>query len=257
MVFKETRMKYDLTSISSILIMTLKSTPNRKWGCIGALEARGFPMEKVHAVHGIDGVVYASHDDIFEAAAADGFHFFKENQDFLRRPIPMVAGSWSACRVLRDIANQDQTVLLMEDDYFFRIDYDVILKRLELCCDHPINIAALIAKFRMDERLERRISKLNDFWIAGIPGEAPCASVYTPTGASYILDLFRKHKGTTLGKVSKDIEFPMATALLERRGAGKSAVYAGYSRADPETSSEAHVKAYLRWEKGLIEYQRG
>lgn len=211
-------------------------------------------MEKVHAVYGIDGIVYASHDEIFEAAAADGFDFFKENQDFLRRPIPMIAGTWSACRMLRHIVNEKDISLLMEDDYFFRIDYDVILKRLELCCDRPINIAALITKFRIDKRFLRRVSKLNDSWIAGIPSEAPCASVYTPIGAAHVLDLFRKHKGTTLGKVSKGIEFPMAAALLERKGAGKSAVYAGYSRADPETSSEAHVKAYLRWEKGLIEY---
>ena len=50
-------------AIKNIWIMTLEAIPNRKWGCLGALDARLFPMDQVNTVHGVDGLTYNSHDE--------------------------------------------------------------------------------------------------------------------------------------------------------------------------------------------------
>lgn len=244
-----------LTSVSNIFIMTLKLTPNRKWGCIGALEAREFPMDRVHAVHGIDGLEYKTHQAIIKDAVADGFPFF-ENPDFLKRPIPMVAGSWSACRVLRCVAKTQETAIIMEDDWVFGIDYPEIEKRLKKLerarasddSDEPTLIAALISKLHSRGKFRRSVKAIDQYWIEGVPASAACANVFTPAGAELALKLFNEYKATTLEKITMGIEYPTAATLLEP--IGRHPLLMGPSRANPEGTRRGFVDAYEKWEKG-------
>ena len=236
-------------AIKNIWIMTLEATPNRKWGCLGALDARLFPMDQVHAVHGVDGLTYNSHDEIVRAAAADGFSFFTENPDYLKRPIPMVAGTWSACRVLRKVAEQNDAAIVMEDDWVFTIDYPEILKRLELLDADKTDIAALIAKLYTRGRLRCEVQAVDPYWIAGIPVSAACASVYTPKGAALVLKRFAEHRGTTLEKAVMGIKYPTAVTMLQP--VGHHPLLMGPSRANPDGTRESYVNAYARWEQGV------
>ena len=237
-----------LKEIRKIFIMTLEATPNRKWGCLGALEARGFRMKHVHPIHGIDGLTYETHEEVIKAAAADGFGFFMEDPKYLERPIPMVAGTWSACRRLRDIADGKHTVLLMEDDWIFKIDFDEITKRLNFIDTKETEIAVLISKLYSQGKIRYEVSTVNDYWIAGAPASSACASVYSPAGAAIVLDLFEKHKATTLEKVVRGIEHPTAVTMLE--SIGHHPQFMGPSRANPGGTREGYVNIFQRWEKG-------
>ena len=246
-----------LTSVSNIFIMTLKSTPNRKWGCLGALEAREFPMDRVHIVHGMDGLEYKTHEALIKDAVSDGFAFFAENEKFLERPIGMVAGSWSACRVLRHVVEKQKTAIVMEDDWIFGIDYPEIKKRLKQLErartsddseGSPTLIAALISKLHSRGKLRRSVKVVDQYWIEGVPASAACANVFTPDGAKLALELFGEHKGTTLEKITMGIEYPTAATLLEP--IGRHPLLMGPSRANPEGTRRSFVDAYEKWEKG-------
>ena len=245
-----------LTNVSNIFIMTLKATPNRKWGMIGALDVRDFPMDIVETIDGIDGLEYKTHDAIFKAAAADGFEFFADNPEYLERPIPMVAGSWSACRVLRHIVEKDETSILMEDDWVFTVDYRVVKERLQRLekmraaddLDEETLIAALISKTFSRGRIRKHFKIVDEYWMAGIPVSAACANVFTPKGAELCLTYFREHKASTLEKITRNIEYPIGVTMIEQ--IGRHPCFMGKSRANPSGTRKGFADDYKRWDKG-------
>ena len=237
-----------LRNIRRIFIMTLEATPHRKWGSIGALDARGFPMKNVHVIHGIDGVEYRDHDALIKDAVADGFGFFAENPDFLEIPVPMAAGTWSACRMLRHIKEQRLIALLMEDDWIFNIDYDEIQKRLRTVDDEETQIAALMAKVFYGKSLNRSVEPINEHWVKGVPGSAAGATIYKPEGAKLVLKQFKAGKARTLEKAVTYIEYPQAVTILAP--IARHPALMGYSRANPKNNRQGYIDAYEKWHRG-------
>ena len=236
-----------LHHIKKIFIMTLEATPHRKWGMIGALDARQFPMDKVEPVHGIDGLKYDTHEMLIEDAVADGFKFFGTYEKYLERPIPMVAGTWSACRLLRHISKLSSPCLLMEDDWVFLIDYEEVVRRLRMLRDPETHIAALILKLWGRDRKPK--FQMNDgYWIQGIPASAACANVITPEGAKLLLEQFGKHEGSTLEKTIRTLGYPASVALVEP--VGRHLISMGYSRANPDGTRKSYVSQFEHWQKG-------
>lgn len=229
-----------------IFILTLTQTPYRKWGSIGYLEAREFPMEIVESVNGIDGLAFADKTTLFEAADKDGFSFFLENEDFYHIPIGMAAGTWSACRVLRHIVELGHCALVMEDDWVPSIGWHGIQRRLEKC-ESETKIAALLSKRYPDVNYETE--NLNDDWIKGVPASAGGSNVYTPAGAALALSLFQSHKAVTVEKVVQGIKYPDALTLFER-DVIRHPRFMGPSRANPSNTRASYVKDYERWENG-------
>lgn len=234
--------------IHEILIMTLEATPHRKWGSIGALDARGFPMDRVEPVHGIDGLQYETHEKLIKAAVADGFTFFAENRDFLSIPIPMAAGTWSACRALRHIVEEEKTTLLMEDDWIFNIDYDDIEQRLRAAEHKDTQIAVLFAKMFHGKNYRYDIKPINEYWVEGVPASAAAATLYTPDGAKLVLNHFGAQKAVTLEKAVMGIEYPTAITMLP--SIARHPMLMGASRANPSNNREKYMDAYERWHRG-------
>ena len=235
----------NITEIKNIFILTLRETLNRKWGSIGALDARKFPMDIVHAVHGIDGLAYPDHETLIQDAVSDGFAFFKKNEGFRKIPIGMTAGTWSACRVLRHVLELDRTALVMEDDWIFRVDYEDILDRLTYCEDDT-QIATLLCK--MHHNKNYAVKYANKYWIQGVPASAGGANIYTPAGIELVLKLFGEEKSVTVESVVKGVPFP--TAMTIREPIAYHPLLMGYSRANPEASRQTYTDMFERWDKG-------
>ena len=157
----------------------------------------------------------------------------------------MVAGTWSACRVLRHIVETETTSIVLEDDWIFHIDYRKLLKKLDNL--HPeTEIAVLMCKRFGGEEYD--LDCYNADWIKGVPASAGAVNVYTPKGANFVLNLFSEHKAQTVEKVVQGLEFPVALTINHE--IISHPLLMGYSRANPKNNREDYVNAYERWERG-------
>ena len=119
--------KEEIPLINEVVILNLPRCVDRKDHCIRQLIERGTPPNKIQVWKAKDDMDYEKTRHVCEAAIADGFPHFG---DFLERglqnrhPIAIVAQAWNYLRVFREYSQNDKTIVLLHDDWYFKKPYD-------------------------------------------------------------------------------------------------------------------------------------
>ena len=118
--------------IDKIIVMTLERTPERQWMWMGASSILDIDPEIVYFAIGKDNKDFG--DDmrrVADAAADDGFPFVAEyaqgvNDDEnsgLRQTAGSVCQCWNYARILRELADSDETALIIFDDKMLSVKF--------------------------------------------------------------------------------------------------------------------------------------
>lgn len=95
---------------------------------------------------------------------------------------------------LRDIRDQDETVLLMEDDYHLNEKYSTLLMSFEQL-PKPVKFAMIGYNVHSEDFIE--LPDYDETWRIGAPANGNSANIYTPQGAGFVLDACLAKMDTT------------------------------------------------------------
>ena len=207
---KERNFTYGKHQINEVLVLNLESRPDRKWAAIGALTLAQCPFDRIRIWNAVPASDFEDDiEKIGEAAVADGFPWFAEYCKIRRfmEPPMMVAQAWSYCQMLRHLADNDLTGLILYDDRYIldfeqlsAINYWLMQGSLQnenepyliLQLEHYENTRHHIG---YEWKLHRQFPYLAE----GPLGASENAMLYPPQGAKYALEfleanLTKKHE---------------------------------------------------------------
>ena len=162
------------------------------------------PLEKLHRFPAKDGSEYESNEDIIEDIIADGFpeyRWFLENPERQWRRPKNYACNWSHLSVLREVVNNKENAIILEDDAFVKTSYPDIEKDFR-SLDQPFEIVWLHARrwhawpliserhFKLEIEFERELLPTNvEGLYLNYYGLGAHARYFTAKGAEKFLDL--------------------------------------------------------------------
>lgn len=173
--------------------INLQRRTDRKVSIQANLEEKDVPQHQIHRFDATDRDQYSTPHDLVGYAEVIGFPEFREtrtNKWILQYLGYMV----SYFKALRDISNQSENVLLMEDDYHLVEDYHQIVSSFAQLPD-DVMFAMLGYNRHSDDFIQ--LPALDDTWAIGTPSNGNSANIYTPEGAGYLLDKCRSKMDTT------------------------------------------------------------
>lgn len=190
--------------------INLDRRKDRREAILKNFEEMEVPQGDIYRFRGIDRDQFSSAANIVKLAADLGFPEFEkylETGDQLMY-IGYNLSYWCA---LLDIANQDEIVLLMEDDYFLTEPYAQIDDSFKFM---PPQFGVQIGMLGYGWHSENRsfsefrpcwpVSN-NSVWQFGVPQRGTCANIFTPAGASFLLKVCKQYPTKTVETVMRDI----------------------------------------------------
>ena len=157
--------------------INLKRRPDRNSAILKAFQEAEVPKEQIRRLEAKDRDVYASPKALAADAIADGFTCFGTDKT---RHTKFYGYTWSYLRALREIANQSETVLLIEDDKALNIKYQNLQEMLSEIPD--FNIAHLGYS-----RIRRQCPDFSQHWVKGILASGNSCTIFKPEGARWML----------------------------------------------------------------------
>ena len=181
-------------------ILTVPKHHHRVWALLGHLATIGFPVkdfEMLNVYNGYDIDDYTDCNDVRCAMKNNGYKvidvecYHKTN---LCKHAWVVY--WGLLSILRKVVDSGKATLILEDDAFFKTGffYDLISEKWDNLCSsvgfESIRLAMLFW-YDDDEAVERE--SLDDYWVKGSRSGGQIATIYTPSGADYLLNSDRRY----------------------------------------------------------------
>lgn len=130
---------YDEYPIDIVLVLNLKSRPDRLWSVFGALTVAGVPLNIIKRWDAIPGSNYESFSEIANDAVKDRFPEFEQifeiederSENNLAKDITdqlainILTQRWSYCQMLRYLIDNQLSGLILYDDRFIK-NWDII-----------------------------------------------------------------------------------------------------------------------------------
>lgn len=151
--------------IDKVLVLSLRRCVERHWAWLGASQMRKIPLEIVGFFEGYDGSLFSDIDDVSESASADGFGFVEEYAlgtvtEYTQQTPESVSQVWNFARILRYIAERDETCLVLADDKMLSLNFAVVnMISNELLCDPETEFYAFQLSRRGDPNEFDHVSK--------------------------------------------------------------------------------------------------
>lgn len=159
--------------------INLARRPDRHNELQKMLQERNFPT--IRRLEAMDREDYDSPTALAEAAARDGLPTFLDAPTNVH--IMYWAGNWSYMRALREIADQDEVVMLSLDDWCPSYQYEECLKLLEERPDFDL----LQFSWDMNAK-DREYAQASEHWCHNIRTQGQEIVAYTPKGAAWLLE---------------------------------------------------------------------
>ncbi len=235
--------------------INLNRRPDRNERMLEALQKAEVPVDKIRRIAAKDREDYNAYRALADAAVKDGFTCFRSEKE---RHIQFQANTWSCLRALRDISNQDKTILLSEDDYYLKITYPHLQEILTEIPDFHIAMMAYT-------RIRRICPDYSKHWLKGIPASGAGMNIFTPTGAKWLLETCTAHFPKTPETVIRDLypQCPGGVYALNAEAQDKFLEWGGFgSDLDTQmmyqgtTKNEEHNRGGSNSNKMLSTYSK-
>ena len=182
-----------------VMILNLERREDRYWCVIGALSTLEFNVyDDVQRFLTHDGIAYKDTKAVHEAAIADGFEEFSEWRANYRAE---AAWFWSYRCALRQIAEMDESVLLLTDDYAPKNNWTadrlwwLVHECFQADPDHGFRILQLNYSASVAHRVDHTPATSN--LAIGLAGYSDYALILNAEGAQLVLDTMRTHPGAS------------------------------------------------------------
>ena len=173
--------------IDRIYIINLEHERTRKELCRTHLLKAGVPPEKISVWKASDNTFFPKTRDLCEAAADDGFLFFKkilEENMQNEAGIGYLALLWGNLRILRHICETNETAIVIEDDTKIECQFYDLVNACEML---PKDL--LYAQLTSADILGEQFKWLPKTpWSYGILKDITDTFLYSPKGALYLLE---------------------------------------------------------------------
>ena len=190
-------------------ILNLERRKDRYYTMVGHLETIGVPFDNVTFHKGIDGRDYNSQDAGCDDAIADGFTSFDQLRSW---GIGTICGTWSALRILRYIASDENPFKFSYfnyDDKLLGLTYSELLhliKHLNKVNKHPFRLLQL---FQNPDIYQKREPLSPDSYVCeGLHVGGDSGLVLSREGCLLLLDTFKKRPEmlqSLLGSLDKNL----------------------------------------------------
>lgn len=178
------------------------------------LRQQGVPQFAIRRFFATDRDAYDTPDALIDHAVEIGYPEFEKCRH--HTGIHQFLGYMiSYFRALREIAEQSDTVLLMEDDYHLAETYSEIIEAFEELLP-PVRIA-MLGYNAGSEDYKENLPIFNQTWQHGAPANGNSANIYTPEGADFLLQLCRSKMDTTPECVIQQIPTEIPGVYARRR----------------------------------------
>ena len=151
---------------------------DRNESMLKSLEEFEVPKHVIRRLEGKDRDIYASHKALANAAVADGFRCFESEKT---RHLIHWGATWAHLSALREVANQSDAVMVIEDDKRLEVKYDEFLTWLDEIPD--FNIAQVGYS-----RIRKECPSFSEHWVKGILANGTSCNIFKPVGARWFLD---------------------------------------------------------------------
>lgn len=190
-------------------ILTIPSQEHRLWALFGHLQTLGFPVRRPQnrffIYNGFNYYEYLTRWDIIQDMIADGHTKYGSLLSGYLRTHPdshYEAAEWGMLNIMRKIIEKDSSMLVVENDVFFRNlpvsdvsdSYDFLDKQWDNLVETVGYENIYVAQFTVDRpnldefKSNTDIERIDDFWVRGSCAPGQTANIYTPHGAKYILE---------------------------------------------------------------------
>ena len=175
-------------------ILNLKRRKDRYYAVAGHLQTLCVPFSQVRFHKGIDGKDYSSQDEACDEAIADGFKGFNS---FRSSGIGTICGTWSALRVLRNIASDKYSfefAYFNYDDKLLRLttkEMLFLMKRISRECKID-KTPFLIFQLSPDNASNKNPISPDSFICKGIHSNGDSGLILSRDGSQLLLDEFEK-----------------------------------------------------------------
>ena len=212
---KDTTFTYGRYKIDEVLVLNLKSRPDRKWAAIGALTLAQCPLERVRIWNAAPASEFENTHQIGEAAAADGFPWLLDYANNTDLRLYVVAQAWSYCQMLRHLAEHNLTGIILYDDRYI-LDFEqlsAVHYWLSNFNHNDVRIPYLMLQCDYYQSLQHNIGYEWDlhpefpYLAEGPLGGSENAVVYTSEGAKFFLDYLEKHMTENVGSTLANISY--------------------------------------------------
>ena len=232
---KQRTFTYGRYQIDEVLVLNLENRPDRKWAALGALELAYTPLDRIRIWNAVPASDFETVEQIGEAAVADGFPWFMEYiqiRNLAKSKYPMVvAQAWSYCQMLRHLADNDLSGVILYDDRYI-LDFEQLsaiyywLVNQSKDARNPIPFLMLqceyYANIDHNTQYEWKLHPKFPFLAEGPLGCSENAILYSVEGAKWTLDFLQENLTGTEKKVGANIETALASLsyrpLAERYG---------------------------------------
>ena len=213
-----------LNHIERVIILNLQHRHDKAWACWGSNLGRGVPKNRIGFWKAIPAADYPVLEEFIDAAAADGFPFFKEFREtpegiYMSRkadryPTSVQTQAWSYCQVLRHIADSGKNTIFLYDDRYLVNFYYIQMDIRELMKHEPVRFVQLEYNWHWQVNYKKfeKVAHPKASWIIeGPAGGSENAVFYTPEGAQWMLDYIQNNyavniEGTLCEMVGKPRE---------------------------------------------------
>lgn len=178
-----------------VWIINLKDKVERRWALLGNLQTQGVSENQIRFPEVRDWRDYDSYADVVASMQRDGFpdlHYLTpDSAQQESRFFKVLTGTWSQLCALREIADAQQPILLLEDDALLTIKFRRVCRRYEdLLCPH----VAMLNYNTKTATKEHDPKPFDDFWWNGAKSNGSDSNIYSPEGAQMVLSLYREQK---------------------------------------------------------------
>ena len=163
--------------------LNLERRPDRDKKQRAHLIEKEYPEDIITRIEAVDREHYPSPMTLAMAAADDGFPQFQK-LPILQHHIAFWGLNWSYMRALRDIAHQEETVVLALDDWglsFYYSHFQILLEEIP-----DFDIAQI--SWNVHDLRPMMCQEFSKNWRRGIPSTGQDIVVFTPRGANALLE---------------------------------------------------------------------
>ena len=168
--------------------INLERRPDRDAKQREHLRTHGYPDAIVRRIEAKDREAYSSPMILAAAAADDGFPQFQE-LPIIGHHIEFWGLNWTYMAALREIQKQPEKVILALDDWGTSVDYAGFQEILEEIPDFDIAQVA----WNVHDPYQSLCEEASEHWRHGIASTGQDITVFSPLGASVLLDACEKH----------------------------------------------------------------
>ena len=173
--------------------INLDRRQDRDKGMRDCLKSKKFPNKIIQRHKAMDRESYTSPTALASDALGDNFPCFMEVSEegsFGVYGIQYWGMIWTYMRVLREIADQNEIVIFSHDDWGPRLTYEAYLALILEIKDFEI---AQVAWNWGDPIYKRPTYPYSDHWARHIESIGQDFTIYTPSGAAWMLEQCQKH----------------------------------------------------------------